>query len=85
MQLGKALHQHSHTAKPHPYIAGQELKAVSYCAVCDFHFSKDYDHDAITCAVPAIRVYALYICHFRSFLTASIGLVYADRGPPVLA
>jgi hypothetical protein len=85
IHLGKALHIHRHSVQQYRTEAAQEFKVANDCAVCDFHFSKDGDPVPVAITFAAPVGFSNFTCCYQSFNTASIGLVYADRGPPASA
>jgi queuine/archaeosine tRNA-ribosyltransferase len=82
IQVGKTLHTHSYSYQCFPYNAAQEIKQSADCQICDFHFSKDCDGERAFIEADVIKEFPILCSYFQSFLTASIGLIYADRGPP---
>lgn len=61
---------------------GQQLEDGSGCSTCDYHIAQDAD-DRVTLQ-PVLP--AVYCCMdplvYQGRFTSSIGLGYADRGPP---
>jgi len=75
---------HSHetitTTNVSSHIEGVEKS--SDCAVCDFHFSKDADAAYQYVFEPVLPFNSTFLVSFQSEDASSIGLSYADRGPP---
>lgn len=78
---------HSHDTTPPAAFSGQavQVSASAECAVCDYHFTKDTDHHEIGLAIETPLPVTSFNCCYQSRTTSSIGLNYADRGPPSLA
>jgi len=78
----KLLHRHDY-AKTHP-CAGHHLAAAHYCAICDYHLSKDAELPSVTATLPPLS-YQYITYTFRPSPAAS-GMVYvhANKGPPAM-
>lgn len=82
IQIGKTLHTHSHSTQLFPNHAAGEVKQSGDCQICDFHLTKDCDGESAIIEAYVMKAFPTLCSYFLSFLTASIGLIYADRGPP---
>lgn len=78
----KLLHRHDY-AKPH-HVAGHHLAAAHYCAICDYHLTKDAELPAVTAVLPPLS-YQYITYTFRPSPAAS-GMIYvhANKGPPAM-
>ncbi|HEX2536512.1 MAG TPA: hypothetical protein VHK69_22370 [Chitinophagaceae bacterium] len=85
IHVGKVLHRHETGARSHAYPAAAQWEKGGDCAVCDYHFTKDADLALSLPPLPAPQYSSTFLIHYQKASVASIGLPYADRGPPARA
>jgi hypothetical protein len=81
----KMLHTHTNTVATFHSFDGDQVEKKGDCSICDYHLTKD--------AVPFANFFEWqpleYVKVSKPFYKhhpfTSIGLYYADRGPPALA
>jgi len=78
----KLLHRHDY-AKTHT-SNGHHLATAHYCAICDYHLTKDAELPSVIAALPPLS-YQYITYTFRPSPTGS-GMVYvhANKGPPAM-
>jgi hypothetical protein len=83
VHIGKALHTHNVViATEKVSTEAKHTIAAPDCSICDYHLAKDSAIDFSIVAVATVQEPVLHIMSYQSRHTASIGLSYADRGPP---
>jgi hypothetical protein len=86
IHAAKVLHSHeSNAASCQEWNATTLLEKSSHCSICDYHFTKDAHNDVVQIVLTPKQQPSLYFISYQSRKTSSIGLNYADRGPPVIA
>ena len=67
------------------YSSGiEQVEKSSDCSICDYHFTKDSDYTVVEFATKTPEFISFIQICYESRITSSIGLSYADRGPPAL-
>ena len=86
VHVGKALHTHN-AVETAINISIETKHTINSpdCSTCDYQLTKDSDLDFYTITVSIEQEPILHIITYQSRHTASIGLCYADRGPPSIA
>ena len=81
----KLLHRHDYTpSRYHQATADPHIAAGHYCAICDYHLSKDVE------PVPAIGTQLLLSYQYISYpfrlspSCAGMTQVHANKGPPAM-
>lgn len=84
IHVAKAIHKHE---RPGITFSFQlKVQKSSDCPICDYHIAKDGDLPVVLFSPAQNMLPGCYqIIPYQSQLISSIGLSYADRGPPVLA
>jgi hypothetical protein len=81
----KLFHSHGALGAANYSLGIEQIEKSSDCSICDYHFTKDADFSVIKFAPESIHFISyIHIC-YESRITSSIGLSYADRGPPALS
>lgn len=80
----KALHRHDYAAGKTANVEGHHLAAAHYCAICDYHLTKDAELPPVTAALPLLS--CQYITYTFRPSPAYPGMVYvhANKGPPAV-
>jgi hypothetical protein len=81
----KLFHSHDTHFAPHSSSHLEQVVKDADCSICDYHFTKDTDFQNATFASQMAEVPRVVPVFYQSRTTSSVGLNYADRGPPALA
>lgn len=84
IHIGKSMHTHEISVLAEKSFPTEQVSKSNDCPVCDFHFTKDAEHEVKTNELSQPLPVAIQHTAFQSRHTASIGLSYSDRGPPAL-
>jgi hypothetical protein len=77
---------HSHDALSDAQVSGiEKVEAKSACPVCDYHLAKDVAFETTTFPLEKLQAPSSHFIFYQTRGSSSIGLSYADRGPPSLA
>jgi hypothetical protein len=63
----------------------EHVETSSSCSICDYHFTKDADFEVPIFILAKPQTFLVTYTSYQSRITSSIGLNYADRGPPALS
>src|SRR3712207_988116 len=86
VHVAKALHTHTGASTFTKLADGKEtIQSSKDCATCDYHFTKDSSSEIISFELVEPTAYQQLFFFYKSYLFASIGLHYSDRGPPAFA
>jgi hypothetical protein len=81
----KLLHRHDYASSGKTgHIAGHQLSTAHYCAICDYHLTKDAELPSVTDGLPPLSYH--YIAYTFRPSPAYPGMVYAhaNKGPPAM-
>jgi hypothetical protein len=81
----KVLHAHERNTSTCQEWSVSKVVEKGHCSICDYHFTKDAHNDFIIIELFHKQLPTLYFISYQSRKTSSIGLNYADRGPPAIA
>ncbi|HYE56199.1 MAG TPA: hypothetical protein VD996_15225 [Chitinophagaceae bacterium] len=77
---------HSHETYPASVSASvEQVEKKADCAICDYHFTKDTDHQILSFYGTAQQPATIFCISYTSRTASSVGLSYSDRGPPALS
>lgn len=85
IHVGKAFHSHELLGNTDNVCQTGQVSKSNDCSVCDFHFTKDTEHQIITVNTEHPTPILVQHAFLQSRKASSIGLSYADRGPPAIA
>jgi hypothetical protein len=85
ISLLKLFHSHDNASTSCIYTHVHQAEKAVNCSVCDYHFAKDAEHVFSAHAAPGEQAPLVYLISYQSRAASSIGLGYADRGPPAIA
>ena len=80
----KLFHSHEASGAVNYSLDIQQIEKSSECSICDYHFTKDTDYSVVAFAPKSPEFISVTQICYESRITSSIGLSYADRGPPAL-
>jgi hypothetical protein len=78
----KLLHRHDYASGKIHSPAGQHLAAAHYCAICDYHLTKDAELPAISHALPPLSYQHITYTFRPSPAYPGMVYVHANKGPP---
>jgi hypothetical protein len=85
IHLGKAIHSHELTSIAYQDSPTEQVSSTADCPVCDFHLTKDTEHQVATIDLELPLPGFIQKTSFQSRRPSSIELTFSDRGPPALA
>jgi hypothetical protein len=80
IHVAKAVHKHDKNGVK--FSSGTKVHLSTDCPICDYHITKDADLPTEDLLPEKETHFTCYHNTYFSRLTSSIGLSYADRGPP---
>ena len=81
----KLLHHHNYAPSGKaPDHTGALIAAAHYCAICDYHITKDAELPPVTAAVPLLSYQYITYTFRPSPAYPGIAYVHANKGPPVM-
>jgi hypothetical protein len=80
----KLFHSHGALGETNYSMDIEHIEKNTDCSICDYHFTKDTDDSVETFASNNPEFICFTSICYESRITSSIGLSYADRGPPAL-
>ena len=85
IHAGKLLHNHEQRFTAENSLTSEQVAKSADCSVCDFHLATDADGDVSFVTLSKHRLIKPQPFSYQSRTSTSVGLRYADRGPPAFA
>jgi len=81
----KLLHRHDYASSGKMHSpSGAHIAAKHYCAICDYHLTKDAELPSITDAAPPLSYQYITYTFRPSLVYPGMIYVHANKGPPAM-